>query len=152
MIKLNLGCGKDKKDGYVNLDISDKVSADIVCDIEDGLPFEVNYFDEVLAYNVLEQISNPKKFIFVMNELHRIIKENGSLTVRVPNADDICAFQDPMDIMRFTEESFTYLQYNHPRFEEFGRHYGFKPWLIKRVKNAANVSSALLVFYLQPSK
>ena len=46
MIKLNLGCGKDIKAGYINLDIVD-YGGNLIHDINSfPYPFEENYFDE----------------------------------------------------------------------------------------------------------
>jgi len=39
-LKLNLGCGLDKREGYINLDVRKEVKPDIVCDLEHSfLPF-----------------------------------------------------------------------------------------------------------------
>lgn len=152
-MKLNLGCGRDKKEGYIGLDISTEVGADIVCNIECGIPLRDNEVDEILAYNVLEQVSTPHSFVFVMNELWRILKDTGEIIVRVPNANNICAWQDPMDCRRFTEESFTYMQHNHLRWRQYGNHYGFKPWKVERIQNdGIQVSPYILIFKLTPFK
>jgi predicted SAM-dependent methyltransferase len=53
MNKLNLGCGKDIKDGYVNLDIVD-YGGNKIHDINSFLILRDNYFDEIYASHVLE--------------------------------------------------------------------------------------------------
>ena len=110
--------------GYEELEFT--VESAIELD-EDGIPYDRNTFDEVIANNILCQISSRKKFVFVMNELFRVIKPNGILKIRVPNASDICAFQDSMDTIRFTNQSFTYMEDGHRRYETYGRLYGYKP-------------------------
>lgn len=127
-MRVNIGCGNNYVDGWVNLDISPEVGADVVCDITGGLPFADDSVLEVLAENVLTQLPNPAAFRDVLNELWRVVKPGGELRVRVPLATHEAAFQDPFDIMRFTRESFTYLDGYHRRYEQYGRHYGFKPW------------------------
>jgi predicted SAM-dependent methyltransferase len=146
--KLNIGCGNDKLKGYVNLDVSPLVSPDVVCDIEYGIPFDDNTFDEILANNVLTQIFIPMNFVFVMNDLWRITKKTGVIRVRVPNAKDLCAWQDPMDCRRFTDQSFTYLQYNHRRYKTYGKHYGFKPFKVTLVED----NGRQMIFNLTPKK
>lgn len=141
MSKINIGCGKDKREGYINLDISPNVGADIVCDIEDGLPFRDNEAEEIICLDVLEQISTAKKFVFVMNELWRVTRLGGAVHIRVPNAKDICAFQDPMDSRHFTEETFTYMQYGHQRHERYS--YGFKPWFVGIIEKGAQIRLVL---------
>lgn len=89
-VKLNLGCFKDIKEGYINLDqakFNDKI--DVVHDLEKvPYPFEDNTFDGVLARCVLEHISeNKRKDIY--KELHRICKNGAIIYIRVPYKDKI---------------------------------------------------------------
>ena len=145
-MKLNLGCGRDYRKGYVNLDISDSVGADVVYDMQRGIPFDENYFDEVLVNNSLTQIRDGEKFVYVMNEIHRVC--NGDIYIRVPNAKHICAFQDPMDCRRFTKESFTYMEGGHRRYEQYGKHYGFLPFTVKLLED----NGRQMEFVLTPIK
>ena len=83
MKKLNLGCGEFKKNGYINLDMNKKVKPDVVHNLNKfPYPFKDNYFDLVEASHVLEHVEDPFK---VMKELHRIMKHNGTLIIRVPH-------------------------------------------------------------------
>jgi predicted SAM-dependent methyltransferase len=136
MQRLNLGCGKDKREGYINLDIAEDVQPDVVVDfVTHGIPFEAEYFDEVIVNNSLTQILFPIDFVFVMNELHRVTKADGVIYIRVPNAEHICAWQDPMDCRRFTDQTFTYMEHGHRRYEQYGKHYGFKPFKVELIDN-----------------
>lgn len=132
-VRLNVGCGNDKLEGYLNADITRKCNPDVVCTLGTTLPFEDNTFDEVRAFNVLTQVGDPSKFVCAMNELHRITK--GFIHVRVPNAIDICAWQDPLDVRRFTNQSFTYMEYGHRRYTQYGIHYGFPPFKVELVED-----------------
>lgn len=81
--KLNLGCGEDKKEGFVNLDWSPLVKPDVVHNLSIlPYPFPDNTFDAVEAEHVLEHLDRP---FAVMSELHRILKPGGRLLVRVPH-------------------------------------------------------------------
>jgi predicted SAM-dependent methyltransferase len=143
---LNLGCGHDYIKGATNLDISANVGADIVCDITGGIPFENNSFDIIIVNNVLTQIQLPKRFIFVMNELWRVSR--GEVQIRVPNAKHICSWQDPMDVRRFTDQTFTYMEGGHRRYEQYGKHYGFRPWKVKLISD----NGRQMKFKLKPIK
>ena len=82
MKKLNLGCQDSVLKGYVNLDIWEYKGVDVVWDLEKTpLPFEDNTFDEILASNVLEHITN---LVELMKELHRITKNKGIIKISVP--------------------------------------------------------------------
>ncbi len=135
MERLNIGSGNDKKEGYCNLDISPDVNPDVVCDITDYIPFRDDTFDEVLCNNVLTQILFPDKFLQVMNDLWRITKPNGHIYIRVPNAEHICSWQDPFDCRRFTDQTFTYMEHGHRRYEQYGKHYGFRPFKVDLLEN-----------------
>jgi hypothetical protein len=148
MSKLNIGCGNDYRDGYINLDISPDVGADIISDIREAVPFRDNTFDEVVVNNVLTQILKSEDFLYVMNELHRITRPSGGILIRVPNAKDICAFQDPMDCRRFTDQTFTYMEDGHRRYNQYGKHYGFKPFRVELVED----NGRQLTFKLWPVK
>lgn len=81
--KLNLGCGEDKKKGYLNVDFSPTVSPDIVHNLNQfPYPFKENSFELIEAFHVLEHLDKPFE---VMKELHRILKPNGVLLVKVPH-------------------------------------------------------------------
>ncbi len=151
--KLNLGCGNDIKReedvDWVNLDISPDVGADVVADfVQTPWPADDDSFDEVLANNSLTQVLTSREYIDVINEIWRITKPDGVIKIRVPYALHPCAFQDPIDCRRFTEESFTYMDINHRRYEEYGKHYGFPPFYVKLIDN----NGVQMKFELRPVK
>jgi len=83
MKKLNLGSGNFKKNGYINIDINKDLNPDIVYNLEIfPYPFKKNSFDIIEADHILEHLSDPFQ---VMKELHRILKKDGILIIRVPH-------------------------------------------------------------------
>jgi SAM-dependent methyltransferase len=73
MKKLNIGCGKDIRPGYVNIDmfpLSDEVDK---VDVNWGLPYPDNTFDEVVCYKVMASVDD---MLYVMREIHRVCKPN----------------------------------------------------------------------------
>jgi hypothetical protein len=146
MQKLNIGCGRDLLEDYINIDISKDVRADMILDIKEGIPFPDNSIKEIICNNVLTQIESSKDFIFVMNEMWRVT--SGDIFIRVPNAEDICAWQDPMDCRRFTDQTFTYMQLGNRRYEQYGKHYGFKPFNVILLDN----NKRQMMFKLTPVK
>lgn len=80
--KLNLGCGEDYKQGFLNLDSNERVTADIYADLEKPLLLEDNKFSYILADNTLEHIQN---LIQLMEELWRISKNKAIIEIHVPH-------------------------------------------------------------------
>ncbi len=108
--KLNLGCGKDIKKGYVNLDSVKLPGVDIVMNLNDyPWKLEDNHFDEIICYHVLEHLEN---FEMSMNELHRILNKNGILKIRVPHFSSAGAWTDPQHKRAFGYFTFDYFVLN----------------------------------------
>lgn len=78
-MKLNVGCGRDIKKDYINLDMIEFESIDIVHDLNIyPYPFNDNTFNEIYASQIIEHLDNPKKFI---EELWRISKPNAKIII-----------------------------------------------------------------------
>lgn len=83
MQKLNLGCGRFPKKGYINLDVSPLSQAEVIHDLDCfPYPFDENTFDVIEAEHLLEHLSNPFR---VMAEIHRIAKPGAMIHIRVPH-------------------------------------------------------------------
>jgi hypothetical protein len=108
-MKLNLGCGIDKKQGYINCDISKDVNPDRVIDLEKKLPFKDDSINEILANHVFEHIVN---FIPLMHELHRICKKDTILRIKTPFYSAWGQFNDPTHVRFFTPFTFNYFKKN----------------------------------------
>lgn len=92
MQRLNLGCGKDIKKGYINLDLHPVEGVDVVADIEKKLPFEDDMFDEVFSAHVFEHVAD---LTGLLSELHRITKKDGVIKIFVPHFTNFGAYTDP---------------------------------------------------------
>lgn len=109
-MKLNIGSGHSRLDGFTNLDRSSTVGADIVFDLEDchfgvSIPLETDSVEEFLASHVFEHITN---LLPVVQELHRIAKPGAKLIARVPYGSSDIAFEDPTHRRQFFLNSFSY--------------------------------------------
>ncbi len=102
-----MGCGGRHVEGYINIDIEERHNPDLVCDIEKGLPYEDDSMEEIRAFDFLEHI-NPDKVIFVMQEIHRVLKPEGIFHFFVPSTDGRGAFQDPYHVSRWNINNFLY--------------------------------------------
>lgn len=82
-MKLDLGCGSHKNFDCIGIDAEKLSDVDIVADLEKGLPmFRTNTVEEVHCYHLLEHI---QKVLFLIEEIHRVLKPNGKLFIRVPH-------------------------------------------------------------------
>lgn len=92
MKKLNIGCGEDIKEGYVNLDFVKQPGVDVVHDVNKfPWPFKDNTFDLVFASHVLEHID----LIDVMREIHRISRNGARIIIRSPHFSCGVSYRDP---------------------------------------------------------
>jgi predicted SAM-dependent methyltransferase len=84
MKSLNCGCGKDIREGWMNLDIRDMPGVDIVCDMTKGIPLDDGTIDEILARDVLEHfpLEDTNK---ILSEWNRVLKTEGTIIIEVPN-------------------------------------------------------------------
>jgi ubiquinone/menaquinone biosynthesis C-methylase UbiE len=124
---LNIGSGIKKTKDAWNIDILPEVKPDEVVDITQGLPYDDNHFEEVIADYVLTQIPDKYDRMKILNEVWRVLKPNGIFRLKVSNANyPEDAFRDLMDDRPFAPTSFDHLNYKHYRW--FAFKYGFKPW------------------------
>lgn len=83
-LRLHLGCGRKRWDGFINIDLRD---SDMDCDIR-ALPIPDNSADEIHAIHVVEH--------FMLTEVHqvlsewlRVLKPGGMLAIELPCWDKV---------------------------------------------------------------
>lgn len=93
-MKINLGSGYRRIDGFLNLDDDPLVEPDFLCNIEkDKLPFEDNSVEEIRAHHIFEHIGAG--FIPLMQELYRVAKHGCILDIVVPHHFHDNFYSDP---------------------------------------------------------
>ena len=106
-IRLNVGSGPDKKSGWLNLDIVDGETIDIVADIDDlhePLPMKDNTVSFMRMEHTLEHLRSP---LPAFDELYRLAAPDCRLWVTCPYAYSEDTFWDRKikDIVaEFTQE------------------------------------------------
>jgi predicted SAM-dependent methyltransferase len=81
---LNLGCGADVREGWVNVDIDARHDPDLVHDLEaTPWPLPSGTFDRVLMDNVIEHLDPPRR-PDILAECHRVLRPMGDLIMRWP--------------------------------------------------------------------
>lgn len=89
-MKLDIGCGKDKLEGYVGVDLYEE-SADIKDDITTLYRFSDNSIEEVRAFHLLEHLFE-KDIKKSLESIFRVLKPRGRAVIEVP--DLIWLFKD----------------------------------------------------------
>ena len=88
-VAYNLGCGKKKWDGWINVDLHSDIS-DIKCDLK-KLEIGSDSADAVAAIHVLEHFYEYEVFD-VLTEWKRVLKPNGKMILELPCMDKVFAY------------------------------------------------------------
>ncbi|MFN3704675.1 MAG: class I SAM-dependent methyltransferase [Thermoflexales bacterium] len=124
-MRLNLGCGNDYRQGYINVDRVPGV-ADIVHDLDEfPYPWPDHSVDEILMRHVLEHLQDIRK---VMDELWRLLKPGGRLTIYVPHFSNFHALTHPEHRHAFHYNSFQIFT------AQSGERYTDRLWNIEEVE------------------
>lgn len=110
--RLHLGCGKDLRAGWVNVDLFPATEAmDLEgveyfqADCERPLPFMDNTFGEVFGSHFIEHIENT---LGLMQELHRICAPGAICRFTLPHGGSNDAHEDPTHKRVYYPNSFQY--------------------------------------------
>jgi glycosyltransferase involved in cell wall biosynthesis len=99
---IELGGGINPKPGCITLD---QENADIICDLNDGIPLPDNSVGVLRASHLIEHLYDKNK---IMKEIHRVLADGGWAFIEVPSTDGRGAFQDPTHVSYWNENSFWY--------------------------------------------
>lgn len=129
---INLGSGNDNKSGYINIDVSPNVGADLVLDVtKEPFPYTTDSIDGIHAIDFFEHILYP---VPVLNECWRVLKKDCNIYIEVPMAGTNDYYKDPTHVRPFVPETFRY-------FSDYAKGYpalDCKPWIIVKEVDAPN--------------
>jgi len=140
-MKLLLGCGEERREGWTRVDVCPEVQPDVVLDLEvRPWPWESGSAEQIVAMDVLEHLDDVVGF---MDECWRVLRPGGTLTVRVPDWQSLNAWGDPTHKRAFTRTTFTYFD---PR-SDFGRRYGLlytrRSWHLEAQSLGDNITAIM---------
>ena len=100
-IYLNVGCGKDIKEGYINIDRHLENGAQLKHELPNPLPFKNGTVDRIYCSHVLEDFGD--EYLQIMRDFYRVLKDGGLLHIKVPIGLSV---QNPYHKRFFDETSF----------------------------------------------
>jgi hypothetical protein len=108
-MKLNLGCGHNKFDGFVNVDMFASCNPDMVCDLETlPWPWQDNVAEEVRFIHSLEHLGQSTQvFLGMMQELYRICSPGAVIEIHVPHPRHDNFINDPTHVRPITPAMMT---------------------------------------------
>lgn len=104
IIKLDLGAGVNKKEGFTGVDISGV--SDVQFDLnKPKWPWKNNSVEEIHASHFVEHVDSLINFF---NECHRILRPGAIMGVIAPYYSSVRCWQDPTHKWAISEHSFLY--------------------------------------------
>ena len=106
-LRLNLGCGMNRLDGYVNVDRHGE--PDLRHDLEVfPWPWPDDSVSEILLKHVLEHLGrDPIVYLEIMKELYRVCQDGATIRVVVPHHHHEHFFNDPTHVRPVTADGMT---------------------------------------------
>ena len=114
-LRLNIGCGRSPREGYLNCDLHGGAGVDYVFDATKKWPFLDGSVAEIYTSHTLEHLPDPLAFF---REAWRVLIPNGQIVIRVPYGWHSSAWWDLTHLRPWLQESFATVQ---PGFSHFSR-------------------------------
>ena len=120
-IKLNIGSGYKRIDGYINVDNDPLVKPDLIADLEDA-KFDLadNSVNEVIASHILEHIGQG--YIKLMKEIYRVCEDGAIIHITFPYHRSDWYAEDPTHVRPLTANAFKLFSKKYINFhiEKYG--------------------------------
>lgn len=125
-VRLNLGCGRDVREGWVNIDCAPMAGVDHVVDFDNKpvLPFGDDSVGYSEGSHVIEHLRDPLPF---MDELWRVTKPGGLAAFHCPYGSSDDADEDPTHVRRMLHGSWGYFGQPHYWRADYGYRGDWQP-------------------------
>lgn len=84
-LKLQFGCGRKLKAGWINIDL--QPGADLALDLRRPLPFADGSCEFIYSEHFLEHIDYPEPAMSLLRECHRVLAPGGQISIGVPDTE-----------------------------------------------------------------
>ena len=118
-VRFDLGCGNNKQDGFIGVDIRKCPAVDIVQDLEKfPWPIPSNCARSIVISHYWEHIT-PRNTLNFMAELHRICTPKANIFISGPYGMEFRYVQDPTHCNPTNEATFFYWDPAHPLYQVY---------------------------------
>jgi glycosyltransferase involved in cell wall biosynthesis/SAM-dependent methyltransferase len=136
LVRLNVGCGRNTKAGWVNLDSIALPGVDLVCDLEKLRETPIDLPNEsvecFLLSHVIEHIQDS---LGLMQELWRIAIPGAHAVIHVPHGASDDAWEDPTHVRAYFLGSFGYFSQPYYWRADYGYRADWQPNKIQLMVN-----------------
>lgn len=102
MLKIDLGCGGNKQEGFTGVDRFQIPGVDLICDLDGRLPFSDDSVDLLFASHSLEHVHD---LMATMREVYRICKHGAQVCIVAPYNEQKLNLANPYHICVFNEHT-----------------------------------------------
>lgn len=130
--RLNVGCGRNIMEGWVNLDSFALPGVDIVCDLEKLRVTPIDLPDETVDYFLLSHvIEHIQDSLGLMQELWRLATPGAVAILRVPHGGSDDAWEDPTHVRAYFAGSFGYFSQPYYWRADYGYRADWQPYKLR---------------------
>lgn len=102
-MKLNLGCGYNKIEGWLNVDSDPECNPDKCFDLtKPDWPIETSTITEVVAEHILEHLEGTEGYLTFWKELYRVCAHDATIQIEVPHWEHDTFHHDPTHVRKVT--------------------------------------------------
>lgn len=94
LVKLNLGSGKTKKEGFLSVDCIKFNEVDVETDLRERWPWKDESVEEAFSSHFIEHLDSQERVHFA-NELYRVLIPGGKCQIIAPHWSSCRAYGDP---------------------------------------------------------
>lgn len=91
-MRINLGCGNKRKDGFLGIDRFSCEAVDIIADVGAGIPLADGSVTHVWMDNFIEHVPDIPR---LMAEVYRVCAPGAAVTIFTPHYSSISSWRDP---------------------------------------------------------
>lgn len=126
MMKINLGSGYKRIEGYLNLDHDPLTNPDYLVDVEhEDLPLATNSVSHITAHHILEHVG--ANFLHLIQEMYRVSEPNAEWDIKFPHFRSDLQHMDPTHKRSLTVDQFMLFSksYNRYHIQQWNSSSGF---------------------------